>query len=93
MRIHLSRSEKRIACSEEMRAFVDSILDVGQQQYKEFVDTRLIRCKRLVSDTFTKNNLITPAKSTAKTGSKKTSTLKESDFNKLRAAVLLCPFL
>ena len=76
-----------------MRAFVDSILDVGQQQYKQFVDTRLIRCKKLVSDTFAKNNLVTPAKSTTKTGSKKTSTLKESGFIQLRAAALLCPFL
>ena len=33
-----------IVYSEEVRAFVNSIPEVGQQQYKEFVDTRPIRC-------------------------------------------------
>ena len=82
-----------IAYSEEMCAFVDSITEIGQKQYKEFVDTRLIRCKKLVSDTITKKNFVTPAKSTAKADPKKTPTLKESDFNKLRAAALFCAFL
>ena len=82
-----------IAYSEEVCAFVDTMPEIGQKQYKEFVDTRLIRCKKLVSDTITKNNFVTPAKSTAKTDPKKTSALKESDFNKFRAAALLRPSL
>ena len=82
-----------IAYSEEVRAFVDTMSEIGQKQYKEFVDTRLIRCKKLVSNTITKNNFVTPAKSTAKTDPKKTSALKESDFNKFRAAALLRPSL
>ena len=82
-----------IACSEEVCAFIESVPEVGQQQYKEFVDTQLIRGKRLVSDTITKNNFVTPARLTAKADPKKTAMLKESDFNKLRAAVLFCPSL
>ena len=74
-----------IAYSEEVCAFVDSIPEIGQQQYKEFVDTRLIRCKKLVSDTITKNDFVTPAKSTAKADPKETPNPKESDFKKLRA--------
>ena len=77
-----------IAYNEEVCAFVNAIPEIGQKQYKEFVDTRLIRCKKLFSDTITKNNFVTPAKSTAKADPKKTSTLRESDFNKLRAAAL-----
>ena len=82
-----------IACSEEVWAFIDAIREVGQKQYKEFVDTRLVRCKKLVSDKVTKNSFVTPAKPTAKAEPKKTSTLKESDFNKLRAATLFRPSL
>ena len=67
--------------------------EIGQKQYKEFVDTRIIRCKKPVSDTITKNNFVTPAKPTAKADPKKTSTLKESDFNKLKAAALFRPSL
>ena len=74
-----------IAYSEKVCAFVDSIPEIGQQQYKEFVDTRLIRCKKLVSDTITKNDFVTPAKSTAKADPKETPNPKESDFKKLRA--------
>ena len=55
-----------IAFGEEVCAFVDTMPEIGQKQYKEFVDTRLIRCKKLVSDTITKNNFVTLAKSTAK---------------------------
>ena len=77
-----------IAYSEKVCALVNAIPEIGQKQYKEFVDTRLLRCKKLVSDTITKNNFITPAKPTANVDSKKTSTLKESDFNKLREAAL-----
>ena len=40
-----------------------------------------------------KNNFVTPAKSTAKADPKKSSTLKESDLNKLRAAALSRPCL
>ena len=36
---------KGIRYSEEVCAFVDSIPKVDQQQSKEFIDTRLIRCK------------------------------------------------
>ena len=82
-----------IAYSEEVCAFVDVIPEIGQKQYKGFVDTRLIRCKKLVFDTITKNNFVTLAKSTAKADPKKTSTLKESDLNKLRAAALFRPSL
>ena len=70
-----------IAYSEEACAFVDSVPEVGQKQNKEFVDRQLMKCKRLVSGTITKNNFVIPAKSTA----------KESD--KLRAAVLFRPSL
>ena len=76
-----------------MCAFVNAMPEIGQKQYKEFVDTQLIRCKKRVSDRITKNNFVTPAKSTAKADPKKTSTLKESDFNKLRAAALFHPSL
>ena len=79
--------------SEEVCAFVNAIPELGQKQYKEFVDAQLIRCKELVSDTILKNNFVTPAKSTAKADPRKTSTLKESDFNKLRAAALFRPSL
>ena len=79
--------------SEEVCAFVNAIPELGQKQYKEFVDAQLIRCKELVSDTILKNNFVTPAKSTAKADPKKTSTFKESEFNKLRAAALFRPSL
>ena len=49
--------------------------------------------KKLVTDTTTKNNFLTPGKSTAKADPKKTSTLRESYFNKLRAAALFRPSL
>ena len=48
---------------------------------------------RLIFDTTRKNNFVTPAKSTTKADSKKTHTLKESDFNKLRVAALFRPSL
>ena len=76
-----------------MCAFVGAIPEIGQKQFKEFIDTRFIRYKKLVSDTITENNFITPAKSKAKADSKKTSTFIESDFNKLRAAALFRPSL
>ena len=59
-----------IAYSEEVCGFVDAIPEIGQKQYKEVVDIRLIRCKKLVSDTITKNNFVTLAKSTAKADQK-----------------------
>ena len=40
----------------------------------------------LFSDTITEKHFVTPAKSTAKADPKKMSMLKESSFNKLRAA-------
>ena len=49
-----------IAFSEKLRAFVDCIPEVRQQQYKEFFDTRLFRCNKIVSDTITRNNFVTP---------------------------------
>ena len=58
-----------------------------------YTEKCLIRCKALVSDTTTKNNFVTPVKSTAKADPKKTSTLKESDFNKLKPAALFRPSL
>ena len=82
-----------IAYSEKVCPFIDVIPNIGQKQYKEFVDTRLIRCKKLVSDTITKTNFVTPVKSTAKADPKEVSTLKESDFNKLRATALFRPSL
>ena len=36
-----------IAYSEEVCAFVDSIPEVGQKQYKEFADRRLMKCNDL----------------------------------------------
>ena len=54
-----------IAYSEKVCVLVNAIPEIGQKQYKEFVDTRLLRCKKLVSDTITKNNFVTPAKSSA----------------------------
>ena len=65
-----------VSYSGEVCAFVESIPEEGQKQYKEFVDTRLIRCKKLVSETITKNIFATPAKSTAKADPKKLPTLK-----------------
>ena len=81
-----------IAYSEEVYAFVNAIPEISQQ-CKEFVDTRLFRCKKVVSDTIAKNNFVTPAKSTAEADPKKTPTLKEFDFNKLIAAALFRPSL
>ena len=81
-----------IAFSEEVCAFINAIPEIGQKQYKEFGDTRLIRCKKL-SNAITKNNCATPAKSTAKADPQKRSTRKESDFNKLRTASVFRPFL
>ena len=43
-----------IADNEEVCAFCDAIPKIGQKQYKEFVDTRLIRCKKLVPEAITK---------------------------------------
>ena len=37
-----------ISYSEKLRAFVDSIPEVHQQQHKELVDTRLFRCQKLI---------------------------------------------
>ena len=76
-----------------MGAFVDSIPKISQKQYKRFIDTRLIRCKKLDSDRITENSFVTPARSTAKADPKKTPTLQESDFNKLFVAALLRPSL
>ena len=70
-----------IAYSEEVCAFVDSVPEVGQKQYKKFVDRRLMKCKRLASGTIKKNNFLISAKSTA----------KESE--KLRVAALFRPSL
>ena len=70
-----------IVYSKEVRAFVDSISDSAQQQYKKLIDIRLIECKKLISDAITKNNFVTPAKSAAKADAKKTPSLKESEFN------------
>ena len=61
------------------------IPEIGQQQYEEFVDSRLIKCKKLVSDPIWKNNFVTPAKSETKSNPKNSVSLKESDFNKLKA--------
>ena len=36
-----------IAYSEEVYAFVDAIPEIGQKQYKEFVDTRLSDARNL----------------------------------------------
>ena len=74
-----------------MCAFVDSIPEISQKQYKRFIDTRLIRCKELVSDRITKNSFVTPARSTGKKDPKKAP--KESDFSKLFVAALLRPSL
>ena len=49
--------------------------EVGQQHYKNIADTRLIRCKKRVSDTIAKNNFVTLAKSRAKADPKKTPML------------------
>ena len=53
--------ETDITLSEKLRAFVDSIPELGQQQYEEFIDTRLFMCNKIVSDTITKNNFVTSA--------------------------------
>ena len=45
-----------IAYSEKLCAFVNSIPEVHQQHYKEFVDSRLFRWQEIVSDTIMKNN-------------------------------------
>ena len=50
-----------IAYCNEVHVFIDSIPEVGQQQYKEFVNTHRIRYKNLVSDTVTKKNLTLPS--------------------------------
>ena len=70
-----------MAYSAEVCAFVDSVTEVGQKQYKEFVDRQLMKCKRLVPGTITKKNFVVPTKSTAKVS------------DKLRAAALFCPSL
>ena len=48
----------------------------------------LFRCQKFASDTITRNNVVAPATRTAKADPKKTSTLKEFNFNKLREAAL-----
>ena len=53
-----------------VHAFVDSIPERSQQRYKNVVDKRLVRCKKLISDTITKNNFVSPAKLTGKTNPK-----------------------
>ena len=47
---------KGIAYSEKLCAFVNSIPEVHQQHYKEFVDSRLFMWQEIVSDTIMKNN-------------------------------------
>ena len=37
-----------IAYSKEVYGFFNAMLEIGQKQYKEFVDTWLTRCKKLV---------------------------------------------
>ena len=49
--------------SVEVCALVDTAPEVCQQQYKEFVDILLIKCKNPVSHAIIKNNFITSAKS------------------------------
>ena len=51
-----------IRYSEKLLAFVDSIPEVRQQKCKKFVDRRLFRYQKNVSDTITKNNFVAPAK-------------------------------
>ena len=72
--------------NEQVCHFVDQIPEISQQQYKEFVNSGFIKCKKLVSDPIKKNNFVTPAKSEIKSNSKNSVSLKESD-NKLRTAV------
>ena len=64
-----------VTCDEQRRAFAVSVPEVGQQHYKNIADTRLIRCKKRVSDTVAKNNFVTLAKSRAKADPKKTPML------------------
>ena len=66
--------------NEQVCHFVDQIPEIGQQQYEEFIDSRLIKCKKLVSDPIKKSNFVTPAKSETKSKPKNSVSLKESDF-------------
>ena len=77
-----------IAYSENLRASVDSIPEVRQQQYKEFADTQFFRCQKIASDTITRNDFVGPATWTAKADPNKTPKLKEFNFNKLTEAAL-----
>lgn len=73
-----------ITYNEEVHAFASSITEEGQQQQKEFIDTGLIGCKKGISDTIRKNNIVTPAKSAVQKDPEKTPTLTGFDFNKIK---------
>ena len=49
-----------IAYSEKLHAFINSIREVHQQQYKKFVDSRLFSWQKKISDTVMRNGFVTP---------------------------------
>ena len=61
--------------------FVDIIPEVGQAQYEEFVQSRLIKGKQNVSDPLKKNSFITPSTRLKSIKKKLVPTVKETDLN------------
>ena len=59
---------------------------LGQKQYEQFVDSRLIKCQQFVSDKIKKNNFVTTGKSDTKQTVKDSVSLKDADFNKLEGS-------
>ena len=73
--------------SEDVHEFAELIPDVGQQQYEDFVYSRLVTCTKKVSNTIKKNSFVTA--STKQKGHRTDPNvvkIKDTDFNKLRAA-------
>ena len=73
--------------SEDVHEFAELIPDVGQQQYEDFVYSRLVTCAKKVSNTIRKNSFVTPSTKQKGHGTDpKVVKIKYADFNKLRAA-------
>ena len=71
--------------------YVRKIPDIGQIRCEEFVETRLTKCQKLVSDSIEKNEFTTPSKSIKKKAEIHSSVLTDTELNRLRAVVDHCP--
>ena len=65
--------------------------EIGEQQYNDFVNDRLVTCKKSVADNIKKNNFSTPLNPRPIIKLNNSSSPKDTEFNKLRSAVYCRP--